>query len=480
MEKERFDITGSLSPEKLFLYIGFCFGLVFIFIIPPLQMPDEDSHIKKAYAVSCFKLLPEQNEVGQPGNYLPAALIDFEKAHRDMRGNISLKYSYGLFYSSGYQQSINTQDMVFCIYHLFESHPLLYFPQSIGMAFGRGLFFFRGYMSPLDLMIFGRLFNLMFFLVTGYMAIQLIPFMKYTLLLILTLPMTLSLAASLSYDVMTIGICSITIALLLRYAYKTEILKITKAHLAILCLCAIILFPCKHVYYPVFFLFMSIPSEKFNSIKQKFLFFFIILSSGILLYLLWILAVKINYAQVPESLFKVGLSQEQIGFVLQNPFRYLSIIVNTFSQMSGFYISSFIGILGSLDTNFPFAFIALMSLFLIITSIAEGESAKISGRDRVLFLGTAFFILLLIITALYVTWTPLPHIGMVGNPIVIGVQGRYFIPVAVLFLISIGLPAIKNNYIESIRGKIIGAVPPVAISALNLTIFIILFRFYLN
>lgn len=46
--------------NKLFLKLMFIFGIVFVFVIPPFQMADEDSHFKKAYLVSNLNFFLKQ------------------------------------------------------------------------------------------------------------------------------------------------------------------------------------------------------------------------------------------------------------------------------------------------------------------------------------------------------------------------------------------------------------------------------------
>ena len=65
----------KFSIEKKYLYIALIFGILFVFIVPPFQSPDEDSHFKKAYQVSKGKLYPEVKK-NVIGNYFPTEMLN--------------------------------------------------------------------------------------------------------------------------------------------------------------------------------------------------------------------------------------------------------------------------------------------------------------------------------------------------------------------------------------------------------------------
>ena len=66
----RVNAMEKFSIEKKYIYISLVFGLLFVFIVPPFQSPDEDSHFKKAYQVSKGHLYPSIRK-NVAGNYFP-------------------------------------------------------------------------------------------------------------------------------------------------------------------------------------------------------------------------------------------------------------------------------------------------------------------------------------------------------------------------------------------------------------------------
>ena len=94
-----------------------------------------------------------------------------------------------------------------------------YLPQVFGLLLGK---LFSS--SPVILMYFGRLMNLILSLLIIFLAIRITPIGKWTFFLLALMPKTLYMMASLSYDALVISTSFLLIALFLYYAFKaTEI-----------------------------------------------------------------------------------------------------------------------------------------------------------------------------------------------------------------------------------------------------------------
>lgn len=57
-------------PERAFLLLAILLGVVFIFVTPPFEVPDEGAHFYRSYQVSVGRLLPQENGEGE---YIEAA-----------------------------------------------------------------------------------------------------------------------------------------------------------------------------------------------------------------------------------------------------------------------------------------------------------------------------------------------------------------------------------------------------------------------
>lgn len=66
----------NVSPENAFIFVGIIFGILFLLITPPFQVPDEPSHFYRAFYVSEFGVLA-QNIDSKPET--PEALFQIRK-----------------------------------------------------------------------------------------------------------------------------------------------------------------------------------------------------------------------------------------------------------------------------------------------------------------------------------------------------------------------------------------------------------------
>jgi len=431
MEREQ---ERTFNLEKKLLSILLLFGLLCVFITPPFQMADEDSHFKRAYTVAVVDLIPQANQHGELGFYLPKAIMDFEASYRYMKADTTQKFNYQQYYAAT-TTAVNYSEKVFSEFSTVETNPLLYLPQAFAMVFFKSLIYFCSLgkaelITPISYMYAGRIGNLLFFIFCAYTAIKLIPFYKRVLFLIVCMPMTLGLVSSMSYDCMVIGICILFVSLVFHLAFNKQPENIEKKHIIILCILSFMLIELKQVYFPLILIFLLIPKEKFFNFKTRITYFILISFSGIVSYLIWSVM-----SQIHGDLSEKGSSGEQLAFIINHPIQYIEVILRTFYQLSFFYTNSFIGNLGWLDTNFPPTFIYLYCLFILLFAVIDGTSnIKVTIKQKLTILATFIISVLLIETGLYLTWTSKPEIGGVGYPTVSGVQGRYFIPIMILFL----------------------------------------------
>lgn len=117
----------------------------------------------------------------------------------------------------------------------------------------------------------------------------------------------------------------------------------------------------------------------------------------------------------------------QVHYLLAHPAEVFNIAANTLEYQIGLYLESFIGRLGWLDVILPAAYIELAWAVLIVAacaSIATGVVTRARCSAGVVVALALASSVVALFAALYVSWTP------VGNFIVDGIQGRYFIPLA--------------------------------------------------
>ncbi|HMK53871.1 MAG TPA: DUF2142 domain-containing protein, partial [Methanobacteriaceae archaeon] len=111
--------------------------------------------------------------------------------------------------------------------------------------------------------------------------------------------------------------------------------------------------------------------------------------------------------------------------------KFLNLLENTISAYGIIYfLSSFVGYLGWLDTPIPEIVVySYLVLLFLVALFDKSHKIKISPFQRIfMFISTISFLLLIVVGA-YLNWTP------EGLKFIEGIQGRYFIPFAPLIFI---------------------------------------------
>ena len=223
----------------------------------------------------------------------------------------------------------------------------------------------------------------------------------------------------------------------------------------------------KFVYFPIVLLIFLVPKEKLKD-KKWILFLKIFLG---------VLVLKIIY----NIIFKTGVSGllvekkmilSQIYFILRHPIKYIIILYNTYNLNKDYYITSFVGNFGWLDTPMNILFsIFYMGLLVFISNF---ETRVINIKSKIYIFGISIFIYLLMFTSMYITWTT--NWG-IGYKAVEGVQGRYFIPFSFLILILFNLKItkmikLKKETIKTIKFYILPSLLLFSLVFSCLTLFI--------
>lgn len=279
--------------------------------------------------------------------------------------------------------------------------------------------------SPAILMLLGRFANLFVGILLTYYAIRLSPILKWFLVLLALMPMTITQYASLSADTLTIAVSLLFFALVMRArsrvdgSYKEKLVLISSIFLA-----AIVLGLCKQAYFPLTFLVLLIPIRFFNnkiSIYLPLVLLFFTLS--VVPPIMWNASVKHMY-QHPHG----QNLDERMQYILDNPLDYAMTVMNVlFSYSRSFvYFTTAIGRLGWLNVELPFMLHILPYFVLLFLSAVLNRKDLQSGFARLFILAVTLGNVVLVLTSVYIAWTN------AFNDIE-GVQGRYFIPLFPLF-----------------------------------------------
>lgn len=410
----------KIELEKIYIILSLIFGVLFIFSNGPFQSPDEYTHFRRAYQISDGYFLG-QSLNNERGAFIPKSINDTViKVSGDVPMHPDKKIDIkSLLRALSMPLDIKNKFFIASPNTLIYT-PIVYIPQSIGIFIGKTL-----NLSPLILMYLGRIFNLIFSSIIIFFSMKIIRNKKNLLFLFALMPMLLYQSASLSADGVTNSIAIFTISYFVAmFGNKVKYIKKNNIILMIVLVCVLSL--TKEIYILFSLLYFFIPRSKFKSKKQYVTTALIIILLPFILNLIWLLLTTTTLATNAN----VSVSG-QIKFILHNPILYLKIILKTFMENGSFYFRSFIGILGWLDTNFPIPVYITYYVFLILSSVVNNKNVMFNFKRRIYMIVLFLIMIIIIFTSLYVSYT------QVGNPDIQGVQGRYFIPIALLLLLPL-------------------------------------------
>lgn len=449
------------KPEAVFILFGSVFGVLVLLITPPFQVPDEQSHFFRALEVSQGDLIPKvKGKV--TGGFIPSNAI---ATGSGLAGYLAFKsQSKQSFEKLGHFLKLPPKPLKKQFAKSTTYPPIPYLPQLIGVSIGK---FFQ--LSWLKTMYLGRVTSLLVWLLCLYLTIKVIPISKWLVVVLALSPMTLFQAASLSADSLTIALSFLFIAILLKLTLAPDT-KLTPLVAGLLIVIAILITLCKQAYISLIVLFFLVPIKRLG-FKKYSLFVSLMLLFSISIFIFWYYLAREAYATVPFQHFKLTTSyHEQLNFILSHPLQYMMVLFNTVELYGPKLIEQFIGKLGWLDTSLPRWLLLLHAIMLMFYALTDSRAGvTISFFQKMIIFTVWAGSIILIFTLLYLTMNP------IGHPVVETLQGRYFIPIGILFFLLF-----YNNYIQ-IKPKILFFVTMVYIPLLLTTmLFVLVNRYYVQ
>jgi uncharacterized membrane protein len=415
-------------------------GLFYMMVLPPFSVPDEAVHFVSAYRLSSQimgkpatadkdfynQATQEEKELIEKGGSVLVRKQDaMDYPYPDVDRN-----SYDLilkgFFTRDTSEGVTVREEI-----PVNNMPLVYLPQALGIVLARLL-----HVGYIPLMYFGRLFNLLAFAGLSLLAVKLMPFKKEVIMAVSCLPMTLHLAASLSYDTMIIGLSMIFLAWVFYLAYEKE--KITVKDVILLALILVILEPVKIVYLPMAGICLLIPAAKFPSKKHYWLSVAAVVI--VMIAAIYLVNKVVLTAWTTHSDYYLAWDEaagNTAGYTLQdvftNPYDTMLVYYETLVTQFDYYQATMLGaFLGNLDPSLTVPYFCLFLLWgvLFIVSVRrEGETVPVKKGQKLWILVLIFLSIVLVLTSMFLGWTPR------GYTYITGIQGRYFLPLLPFLLI---------------------------------------------
>lgn len=463
----------KFSIEKKYLYIALIFGILFVFIVPPFQSPDEDSHFKKAYQVSKGKFYPEVKK-NVIGNYFPTEMLNYIKTKTKYIGNRDKKYKYSEMVLDQYTK-LNYEERKFTSYSTVSVTPIAYLVPATGIIFSKicAKIFDLESVNTAYMLYFARFFSIIFMSFIMYLSIKITPVFKRTFAVFGLIPMVIFLGSVISYDSLLISLTTLALSIILKITYDDKLKKVPNNYIITLILIGVVLLNVKGLYFLLYILLFLIPVKKVGNIKKMTRIALIIILSILAI----TLVIKIPFLLLPKIKTDVNYASKQLNFVIHNPIKYSGILIDNIINQRFFQLSSIVGVFGLIDTYNPFVIICFTYIWLIVVSISDGvcDKIKINGKFKILLIIYILFIIISVYSAMYINWTPAINGHKIGEADISGVQGRYFLPILLPILLLFSNKKIKRySFIEKIRNNIF--MPCIVI--LLVSTMTILFRYW--
>ncbi|AVQ95977.1 DUF2142 domain-containing protein [Ethanoligenens harbinense] len=421
---------ASVRYERLFAWLALVFGLLFVFLIPPMSAPDETNHFTRAFLLAHGQLFPmvdaSQKAVGTVTPDLPLFLRTWNASTSAPGSHVSFQTVAGLFTAAASPQMPSAVvDYPYPYLSFF-----LYIPQALGIVLGEalfGLFRMSAHYNIYLQLLFARMANLGFYIGAISLVIRITPFFKRTLTILMLMPMAVFIASSCSYDVFLYSFCLLYLAYVLKCAYDPTVTEIKGRQLFVLILLQFCILLGKYVYFPLLLLIFLIPREKFHSQPKRKILLATALPSAVCL-TVWLLAYKISTLGMAADPY-ANVYREQAQFVLFHPVQYAAMLLDNLYRYRQDWVTGFVGLFGWLNAPLPLPFVLFYVVLLIVSAMLEVViNRTFLSRRMLAFVSVMCYIL--VATAEYIVWTPSLGNGTVGQLNIIGVQGRYFIPFA--------------------------------------------------
>lgn len=431
--------------ESLFVLAAAGLGTLYLFVLPPLSAPDEVSHYISAYKLSnqlMGKTATEEHGlvyIRAEDQWIEDIYGELETGNEenvqpDVLGQTLTEETYrmihekGIFGETSDGEEKDHGETVISNQWTVRTTPLAYIPQALGMTLARVLG-----LGSMGLLFLGRFMNLAFYVAVTYLAMKRLPFGKEVLFGVALLPMTLHLTGSMSYDTVIMGLAFYFTATCLDLAYEKERVQIRD-----IILLAVVIFalgPCKMVYAAVMGFCLLIPVRKFGGWKRY-------LAAAAAVFVAFVISMVlvnsqtiVTYATETETYVswaeEAGYSFSQL---LTSPKLVLRLFYNTLLWQAEHYHMTMIGAwLGNVDVvlEVPYLAVCWFTISLLLLTLRKpGETIKICGGQRIWVWVTCLGCAAAILFSMLLAWTP------VSSRIITGVQGRYFLPILPIFLMS--------------------------------------------
>jgi uncharacterized membrane protein len=426
------------------------FAVGYAIITPPFQVPDEVAHYWHAVSLAhgnVFHVM--QND--RMGTYVPKSARDFVYlTWVETAGKPENKI--------GMARLRAANELPYQPEPVFRSFPALYTPIPYLPGTLTSLVADSLHVRPLIAFYAGRIVTATACVLLIVAAMLECGELAAIIASIALLPMTLYMFGSFSADAVTISLAIYTTAVAWR-ARSDD--KMNTRRWVRLCVAAAALALCKMLYAPLALLALAPRARGHGGSQNR-------LRRAISLFVSLAIGLALAAAMVSRQYHPLrpdANPKVQLQTIAAHPIDIASLIAKDFvAQFTG-YRDQFVGRLGWVDV--PLSGFLTVAAFYLLFVVALTRDVTITPAARLFALLLTFSLFFAVSLSQYVAWTP------PGAKYVDGIQGRYFLPLAVVLLLPV---------VSIVRNKRVGfaalAVYALTAAAINIDAFVVLVKRY--
>lgn len=410
-------------------------GLGYAIVTPPDRVPDEFSHFFRAVAMAEGDFFPPVGYIS-PGHHFPGGFWMFR--HRIGKDDARARYTLDDI-RAAHAEPLNRERTAGIEFPAWYS-PAPYVAQAAVAFVG-----IQSGWRPFWIFYFGRIANLLVCLAIIFAGMLAIPRRAAIAGAVLLLPMTLSELAAWSADGMTIAVAILMTCLIVRNL-ETEGVVATRELIALAAV-AFMLGLCKPAYFLLVLPVLAISTARFGSMRRR-----IIAMLAITLAIAFGTLLSVESARAgqynPRAHLPVDPAQ-QLRCVLEDPLRFAGVVARDMRQNGRFYLDETIGRLGIMNIKLPTPLIVAEWLLLLWVGLSCGVRWNPSARLAAIAACAATIIGISL--AQYLVWS------IICGDTIEGIQGRYFLPVLPLLLLSLAAKP-RERAMSLVRIAVMGVV----------------------
>jgi uncharacterized membrane protein len=440
---------GRLNQSDYqFIFIFFlatCLSCVIAWLTPPFSIPDEGAHYLRSFEVSRSHWVNRSGDVG-----IPMPCRDYLEVAKQ-EGRVRVAFYQDI---AEKMQPNSAECLVSSVNSAGTYSPIPYIPAAFGIRIAEKF----GYKVETRLKV-GRIANA---IVTSLICLlSTLAVQRYRLLLaaFVLLPMSMWLRASMSADALTIAI---SIGYMAYILHLVELkIPMTRRSIALLSLLAILLGSVKPVYgllgFSSLILFKRSSEWRLNLVNMMAL--AVPGLAALIMGSMWVVAA--DPALVYINTFEGANPTLQWHYLWYDPINFAHIIENTFkNNFASFIIQALFppqSITAWIPHYYQFSISSILCVFVLFTMVTTPTS--LSAWQRIVLVGIVSTCLFAILVPLYLTYTP------VGHNEIIGLQGRYFLPLSFYAAIAGCISKPWRLFADYSTRLVIAVVIPLIISA---------------